>query len=476
MGSGKRSGMRAKARDAAASAKSRIAADGLFVGTSCCVTVVSYTHYTPTLAHTTPAALSFSDMACIFGVLTSVVLLALSRHDRPSFARPAVVWASSACVLASILLLSFFPHLDVVSTNAFQMVAGSLFGCYLAIVAICWLWVYAHNSAATVIWNVMLSALVGAVMLWFVVGMDVPRAVCSLVMLLGVNAYALARRMRRLSGAPLNCDSLDSERHTPTYIIIATFLFSYAFMVSLSLAGLEHFSSAFSEIVLLIPFLMVSVLMFSFKRLTTASLLNVAMPVIVTATLSASFLSIGPVVTFDLALVGILLFLVYAVVLLCAITEKTDSHAYRAFSLLMIAYFGGCIAGRMVSALAMFAGVVSHDVVVLSSVLAALMAMLFCLRNGFMPKQLIALFDPDRTSGENGLTDGQAARLAQISEQRNLGNREQEVLGLLLRQKTASEIATEMTIANGTAKSHIRHVYKKLGVHSREELFELFEG
>lgn len=32
-----------------------------------------------------------------------------------------------------------------------------------------------------------------------------------------------------------------------------------------------------------------------------------------------------------------------------------------------------------------------------------------------------------------------------------------------------------MTIANGTAKSHIRHVYKKLGIHSREELFDLFE-
>ena len=48
-------------------------------------------------------------------------------------------------------------------------------------------------------------------------------------------------------------------------------------------------------------------------------------------------------------------------------------------------------------------------------------------------------------------------------------------MDFLLQQKTASEIATEMTIANGTAKSHIRHVYKKLGIHSREELFDLFE-
>ena len=78
-------------------------------------------------------------------------------------------------------------------------------------------------------------------------------------------------------------------------------------------------------------------------------------------------------------------------------------------------------------------------------------------------------------SEKNGLTDEQAVRLEQVSVRCNLGKREREVLGLLLQQKTASEIATEMTIANGTAKSHIRHVYKKLGIHSREELFDLFE-
>lgn len=476
MGKERRNGMCAKARAAVANTRERVSADGLFVGTSCCVALVSYTHYTPALAHAAPEALSFSDAACMLGVMTSVVLLALSRHDRPAFARAAVIWVSSACVLASILLLALFPGLANLPANPFSLIGGGLFGIFLSVVAVCWLWVYAHNSAATVIWNVMLSALVGAILLWFIVGMDTPRATCSLIGLLAVNALALVRRMRLLSGSRLSQDPPDVERHAPTYIIVATFLFSYAFMVSLSLAGLEHFSSAFSEIVLLIPFLLVSVLMLSFKRLTTASLLSVAVPVIVTATLSASFLSIGPVVTFDLALVGILLFLVYAVVLLCSITEKTDSHAYRAFSLLMIAYFGGCIAGRMVSAAGMFGAVVSHDAVVLSSVLAVLTALLLCLRNGFVPKQLIALFDPDRTNEENGLTDGQATRLTLISEQCNLGNREREVLELLLRQKTASEIASEMVIANGTAKSHIRHVYKKLGIHSRDELFELFEG
>ena len=54
-----------------------------------------------------------------------------------------------------------------------------------------------------------------------------------------------------------------------------------------------------------------------------------------------------------------------------------------------------------------------------------------------------------------------------------MGAREQEALSLLLAGKTASEVADEMFIAHGTAKAHIRHIYQKLDVHDRVELFDL---
>ena len=475
MGNERRLDVFAKVRSAVATTRKKASADGLFVGTSCMIALVSYTHYTPALAHVSPEELSFSDVTCLLGAITSLMLLALSKSDRPVFAKPSVIWTSSACVLVSILAFALFPTMVRVSPLLVTVIGGGLFGIYLSVMAVCWLWVYAHNSAATVIWNIMFSAFAGSIILWFIVGMDTPRVACSLVALLGIAAFTLTKRMALLRKTPPDQLVKESQGHAPIHIAISTLLFSYAFMVSLSFAGLEHFSLAFSAIAILIPFLLVGVLMLSFKRLTTLSLLNIAVPIIVTATLSASFLELNPVVTFDLALVGILLFLAYAVVLLCAITEKFDSRSYQTFSLLMIGYFGGCILGRAVSAWAMFGPTLSHDVVVLSSVLAVLSAMLLCIRNGFIPKQLIALFDPDRTRNEGDLPSEQVARVTQISAQCNLGAREHEVLELLLKQKTANEIATEMTIANGTAKSHIRHVYKKLGVHSREELFELME-
>ncbi|WP_442904896.1 response regulator transcription factor [Gordonibacter sp.] len=51
--------------------------------------------------------------------------------------------------------------------------------------------------------------------------------------------------------------------------------------------------------------------------------------------------------------------------------------------------------------------------------------------------------------------------------------RESEVLLLLAQRKSISVIEKELFIANGTAKAHVRHIYQKLEVHSREELFDL---
>ena len=54
-----------------------------------------------------------------------------------------------------------------------------------------------------------------------------------------------------------------------------------------------------------------------------------------------------------------------------------------------------------------------------------------------------------------------------------LSPREEEVLLLLAQRKTVGSIERELFIANGTAKTHIRHIYRKLDIHSRDELSDL---
>ena len=76
--------------------------------------------------------------------------------------------------------------------------------------------------------------------------------------------------------------------------------------------------------------------------------------------------------------------------------------------------------------------------------------------------------------------DGQAVRKQEIvnrcellAKRFGLTSRETEVLMLLAQRKTVGQIEHELFIANGTAKAHVRHVYQKFDIHSREELFDL---
>lgn len=65
---------------------------------------------------------------------------------------------------------------------------------------------------------------------------------------------------------------------------------------------------------------------------------------------------------------------------------------------------------------------------------------------------------------------------AQVADLYGLSAREQEVLQLLARGRTIDYIATDLVISFNTAKSHVRHVYVKMGVHTRQELIDLIES
>ena len=62
-----------------------------------------------------------------------------------------------------------------------------------------------------------------------------------------------------------------------------------------------------------------------------------------------------------------------------------------------------------------------------------------------------------------------------ITEDAALSKREAEVLPLALRGRTAERIAGELCIAKSTADTHLRRIYSKAGVHSRQELIDLGE-
>ncbi len=66
-----------------------------------------------------------------------------------------------------------------------------------------------------------------------------------------------------------------------------------------------------------------------------------------------------------------------------------------------------------------------------------------------------------------------AVRVQELAETYRLSPRETEVLALLAERKTGRVIQQELFIAEGTFKAHTRHIYEKVGVNSRKELFEV---
>lgn len=78
------------------------------------------------------------------------------------------------------------------------------------------------------------------------------------------------------------------------------------------------------------------------------------------------------------------------------------------------------------------------------------------------------------TSG-GSVRDGYMEAIGRIAEQYRLTPREREILVLLGRGRTARYIAGELQMADATVKTHIMHIYRKLGINSQQALLDVVE-
>ncbi len=89
--------------------------------------------------------------------------------------------------------------------------------------------------------------------------------------------------------------------------------------------------------------------------------------------------------------------------------------------------------------------------------------------------------ESDMLDGENSnmpLTEEKARekRVAELSAEKGLSARESEVLGYLAKGRSQPYIREELVLSKNTVATHVKHIYQKLGVHSKQELLDLFEG
>lgn len=117
------------------------------------------------------------------------------------------------------------------------------------------------------------------------------------------------------------------------------------------------------------------------------------------------------------------------------------------------------------------------------SVAMALILMLVCLASS-MPRTYFetgtsSIEGPAHGANPAGSQEGVEIASTSIPTQAarryGLTERETQILGYLARGRSAPFIREELSLSKSTVATHIRHIYDKLGVHSKQELLSLLE-
>ncbi len=75
--------------------------------------------------------------------------------------------------------------------------------------------------------------------------------------------------------------------------------------------------------------------------------------------------------------------------------------------------------------------------------------------------------------GDQAGPDATSCKATLLADAFGLTQREREVLALLLKGRSIPYIKETLYISTNTAKTHVRHIYQKVGVHERQELLTL---
>ena len=70
--------------------------------------------------------------------------------------------------------------------------------------------------------------------------------------------------------------------------------------------------------------------------------------------------------------------------------------------------------------------------------------------------------------------EGFERRVAELADAHRLTAREHEIVLLLARGRSASFIAEELVCSPATVRTHMKNIYVKLDVHSKQEIISLF--
>ena len=406
------------------------------------------------------ALLSF-DM---FFALASIALAALSLHVVPKTLRSVLFPAAAACLLVSSVLLALCFALSI-QTSPIVVVATGLSVVGVVGMAMLWTDVLAvFNPARTALSYFFVFALEEVTPV---------RKFVVLTMLLLVSFICYGFGSRKAVSEQVG-DKI--RRCRPVFpgkavTFIAAYSFSYGLMSpsATGLGGPHHLAQLVAALTV------VAFVLIDTKRFSLRVLYNLALPMMVCGLLLAALVPGMPsafvAASFDIsyASMGIMLTLV-----VCGISYSTGYSVLWIFGLLVFVQFLAKTLGVFLSDTYSFelSAVGLGGLFPMSAIVLVLLASVVMLSEKSIFSRWGTAFSA-AGEPEEGMLDSMKLRIEDLSTSYGLTQREIEVLHLLAQGKTNAQIGQDMFIAEGTVKAHVQHIYQKLDVHSRKELFAL---
>lgn len=142
------------------------------------------------------------------------------------------------------------------------------------------------------------------------------------------------------------------------------------------------------------------------------------------------------------------------------------------FSFMCVAWYGGSLAGSALfdvfQAMDPLGSLWGSELVSVMAVLLLVVAYVFL----FSEKDSDLMFGEERASKKERAFH---KACEQLSAKGRLTSREQEVFYLLAKGAPVSAIEEKLFISSSTVSTHMKHIYQKLGVHSRGELYDMVD-
>ena len=262
-------------------------------------------------------------------------------------------------------------------------------------------------------------------------------------------------------------------------LLMGVYAFAYAFVLNAGFKRLQGLSvQDFADIAMFLAVLLVAV--FAFSRFNVKGLSVVAAPLVCAGLLcTVTAYSWAFPAASALVALGFYSMSTFIYLLLFNISFRYNVNPLWLFGFSRAARVVGTFGASLVAGGLGVAGPgpACDAVVGVLLVVIVLAAMTLAAGKGFAttwgirPVEGEAAGDVSRTATGSGLFGAAFEdRLAYVAYVWGLTKREEEVLGLLARGMGVPDIERELLISNGTVRNHVQHVYKKLGLHSRDDV------